>query len=199
MKVEGLFPTPIGIADIGRSFSDAELKFILEQDVYDNTGNKISKDHKMLNNNVMASLKKIVSGKLNEYFNAVHAPADDVSIHITQSWSNYTKKGEFHHIHSHQNSFVSGVLYVNADEKKDKIFFYKDEYRQLDITPKEWNHFNSKSWWIPVKTGDIVMFPSSLTHAVQTVETEEPRVSIAFNTFLSGTIGADMDLTLLKL
>ena len=57
---------------------------------------------------------------------------------------------------------------------------------------------NSESWWFEVNEGDVIMFPSSLTHMVQTVDGEE-RISIAFNTFLKGTVGDTNDLTELML
>ena len=50
-----------------------------------------------------------------------------------------------------------------------------------------------------VKTGDIVLFPSSLTHMVETKEGDNTRVSLAFNVFIKGTIGNNKQLTELKL
>ena len=48
-------------------------------------------------------------------------------------------------------------------------------------------------------TGDIMLFPSSLTHMVQTVDADATRISIAFNTFPKGYIGDDLELTGLHL
>jgi uncharacterized protein (TIGR02466 family) len=130
----------------------------------------------------------------------LYSPVWPVEAYITQSWLNYTKPGQFHHKHSHANSFLSGVLYVNADPEKDKIFFFNDEkHHMFQLTSNNFNMFNSASWWIPVKRSQIVIFKSDMTHAVQTVDAEETRISLAFNTFLKGTIGHEDTLTGLKL
>jgi hypothetical protein len=91
------------------------------------------------------------------------------------------------------------VFYVNADPANDKIYFYNDTYRQIDVPPTDWNLYNSKSWWMEAKTGGLLLFPSSLTHTVQQVTADEDRISIAFNTFLKGNLGDNKDLTELKL
>jgi uncharacterized protein (TIGR02466 family) len=95
---------------------------------------------------------------------------------------------------------VSGVFYVNSDEKFDKIKFYKkDVYQIIKPEIKEWNLWNSESWWFTVKTGDIILFPSSLTHMVETKEGNNTRISLAFNVFIKGMVGNNKDLTELKL
>ena len=48
---------------------------------------------------------------------------------------------------------------------------------------------NSDTWFFPVKTGDLIMFPSSTTHQVETKQGNNTRISLAFNTFISGLIG----------
>jgi uncharacterized protein (TIGR02466 family) len=120
-------------------------------------------------------------------------------LYITQSWANYTEQGQFHHKHAHPNSFISGVFYVQSDNAKDRIYFYKDGYSQLKVPPKEWNLYNSDSWWFEAITGRLVLFPSSLTHMVVAVESEKTRVSLSFNTFLKGYVGSEDELTGLRL
>jgi hypothetical protein len=45
------------------------------------------------------------------------------------------------------------------------------------------------------KTGDIILFPSSLTHMVETKEGTNTRISLAFNVFIKGTVGNNKNLT----
>jgi hypothetical protein len=45
----------------------------------------------------------------------------------------------------------------------------------------------------------LILFPSSLTHMVPTIQGEQTRISLSFNTFPVGTVGEEMDLTGLKL
>ena len=99
------------------------------------------------------------------------------------------------HKHTHSNSFLSGVYYIDASEENDKITFFKDGYKQIKLTSAEWNWWNSESWWVTVKTGQIVVFPSHLTHMVEQKAGNNVRCSLAFNTFLKGTIGENESLT----
>ena len=64
---------------------------------------------------------------------------------------------------------------------------------------KEYNLYNSETWWFPVKTLDVVLFPSSLTHRVEVKQGTNTRISLAFNTFIKGTVGNNKKLTELRL
>ena len=59
--------------------------------------------------------------------------------------------------------------------------------------------WNSSTWFFPVQTGDLFMFPSSTTHQVETKKGNNTRVSLAFNTFYKGNIGSNSKLIELKL
>jgi hypothetical protein len=56
-----------------------------------------------------------------------------------------------------------------------------------------------KAWWFEVGTGDLVLFPSSLTHMVETVKGDQTRISLSFNTFPVGNIGEEVSLTGLQI
>jgi uncharacterized protein (TIGR02466 family) len=195
--IHSLFPTPIFFSSLEREFTPLELKFVdkNKKDTYNNTGNITSNDNYVLNEKPFLNLKNELDLKVKEYFDKIICPSNKVKPYITQSWLNYTKKNQYHHKHQHPNSLVSGVFYINADEKLDKIKFFKEDYQPIKLEIKEYNLFNSQSWWFTVKTGDIVLFPSSLTHMVETKEGDNTRVSLAFNVFVEGKIGNNKDLT----
>jgi hypothetical protein len=90
---------------------------------------------------------------------------------------------------------VSGVFYLSADPVEDTITFWRSGYRQLYLQPKTYDTFNSDSWRFKVKTCDIVMFPSSLSHSVSEITTDKVRVSLAFNSFIKGELGDKKLLT----
>ena len=123
----------------------------------------------------------------------------DIKPYITQSWLNYTETNQYHHKHEHPNSLVSGVFYINADEDNDKIRFFSNKYEVIRPEINEFNLFNSTTWWFPVKTNDIVLFPSSLTHCVDIKKGTNTRISLAFNVFIKGKIGKEKLLTELKI
>ena len=90
---------------------------------------------------------------------------------------------------------MSGVFYPDCDQKVDSINFFNEVYKQIVPHPKEFNGFNSRTFTLPLKTGDIVLFPSSLTHMVETKKGNNTRTSLAFNTFMKGTMGSKSGLT----
>lgn len=199
MNVHNLFPLPIGFARLGRDLTEKELKFILGQDKYANQGNTTSSDRTILQHKELTDIREFIEDAMVDYFKTVHDPKGDVALYVTQSWANYTEPGQWHHRHSHPNSFISGVFYPQADREVDKIYFYKSGYERIKVQPATWNHWNSESWWFEVGAGDLILFPSHLEHMVETKVGNETRVSIAFNTFLKGHIGVDESLTGLQL
>ena len=198
MGIHNLFPTPVGIYKLDRDLSNVEKEFLLELEQKDNKGNTTSVNNYVLKDKKLSNLKGFFELSLGKYFMEVFKPSTNVKSYITQSWVNYSKKGQYHHKHQHPNSFISGIFYVEADEKKDKIYFFKNEYKPLKIPTENYNLWNSESWWFEVKTGDLFLFPSCLTHEVETVQTDL-RVSLSFNTFLKGSFGKNNELTELVL
>ena len=199
MNTHNLFPTAVTYFDFGSKLTDLELKFITEQETRNNDGNTTSVNNNLFESAELAEVARFCEESLQQYFKEVYAPKHDVTPYITQSWANYTKKGQWHHKHEHPNSFISGVFYVQAQKDIDKIYFYKNGYQQIKLPTDNYNLYNSDSWWLGVEIGQLILFPSHLTHMVQTVQTDETRISISFNTFLKGYIGNDMELTGLHL
>jgi uncharacterized protein (TIGR02466 family) len=197
--IHNLFPTPVGMYKLDRELTEKELSFIKGQETRSNMGNVTSTDNTVLRNRSMTKLRDFIESSVSEYFKTVHSPKHDVNLRITQSWINYTEPGQYHHKHSHPNSFVSGVFYPQANRETDKIYFCRDGFQQIKFPPSDWNVWNSESWWFEVGTGDLILFPSSLTHMVETVKGEDTRISLSFNTFPVGLVGEEMDLTGLKL
>lgn len=194
MNLYNIFPTSVAKFELGREFTSEEMQFVTSQSTHTNMGNTTSNNRYVFRDDTMAKLREFAESCLDQYLKTVYVPKHNVKLQVTQSWLNYTKPGQFHHKHSHQNSFVSGVLYLKAARERDKIYFYKDGYEQINLQADNYNLFNSSSWWFEVGSGDLMLFPSSLTHMVQTVEGEE-RISLAFNSFPVGYIGEETTLT----
>ena len=195
LDFENLFPTPVGRLDLNKPFTKKEIQFINELKRRPNVGNETSEDYYIFKSKELKRVSDLIDKAVNDYFKRVFAPERNVRLYVTQSWANYSKKGQFHHKHHHPNSIVSGVLYVNAVPEIDRIYFYSDKEPMLEITTKDWNVWNSKSWWLPVATNNIVLFPSTFTHMVEEVINADERVSISFNTFVIGEIGDNKNLT----
>mgnify|MGYP003630345625 CR=1 len=193
--VQGIFPVPIYFSDLKNPLNKKQITFIKNNKTRTNEGNFSSQDNYILNNKNLSSLKKELETKINDYFNKIIKPLDDIKPYITQSWLNFTNRNEYHHQHAHANSIVSGVLYLDVDPKKDKIFFHNNVYKQIDIYSQEYNPFNSNSWWFPIQNNQLILFPSSTTHSVEIKKENNKRISLAFNTFVKGKIGHNDNLT----
>jgi uncharacterized protein (TIGR02466 family) len=195
--IKGIFPTPVYLSKLDRLLTPLELKFVdkSKKDFYKNNGNITSNNNYILNEKPFDNIKKELDLRVQDYFDKVISPANNIIPYITQSWLNYTETNQYHHKHNHPNSLISGVFYINCDEQFDKIKFFKEDYKTIKPEVKDWNLYNSESWWFSVKTGDVILFPSSLTHMVENKEGTNTRISLAFNVFIKGTIGNNKNIT----
>lgn len=211
IELHNLFPTPVMVADFKRDFSQEEMDFFKKQIEGDLKYNG-SKGHKYKNKNYisnsttileapeMENLKYDIVEMLYLFIKQIYRPVNDVLPYITQSWLTITKEGEFHHIHNHPNSFLSGTLYIDADENLDSIMFFKPHiYNSLRLYSEEMNSYNNSTHTIKAKTGRIIIFPSHVDHYVAPKVGKNLRTTLTFNSYLKGTIGTEDSLTLLTL
>ena len=198
--INNLFSTPIYTTKIDRGFTKQEFQFVDNQKnkCINNQGNINTKDNYILNRKEFKNIKKFLDKHCKEYLNTVICPKNNIELYITQSWLNYTESNQYHHKHEHPNSVVSGVFYFDSDIKNDKILFsHSRGYQQISptIDNTKFNLWNSGTWFFPVKTSDLFMFPSSTTHQVETKKGNNTRISLAFNTFYKGSVGSNTELT----
>ena len=198
--INNIFPTPIYTTKINRKFTKQELQFVNEQKKHckKNTGNINTEDNYILNRKQFKNIKKFLDKHCKDYLEKIICPKNNIELYITQSWLNYTEANQYHHKHEHPNSVISGVLYFDSDKENDKILFSSSRgYQQIKpvIDKTKFNIWNSETWFFPVETGNLFMFPSSTTHQVETKQGANTRISLAFNTFYKGTVGSNKDLT----
>lgn len=197
--IDGIFPVPIYYSFDVKKFTKAELTAVNnhKKNCYGNVGNITSNNTYVLNTKSFQQLKSTLTRHINEYFQKVYMPKKkDLKLYITQSWLNYTKNNEFHHLHSHQNSFVSGVLYIKANPEFDSIILEKRQpLENILMNPHTYGLFNSAQWNYKIKTGMLILFPSTTPHSVKTKKDNNERISLAFNTYIKGTLGDTKSLT----
>jgi uncharacterized protein (TIGR02466 family) len=201
MKIDGLFPIPFGFKNFHRPLNPIENIIIENQERRKNVGNQSSSNVNLLEVKELAELKRFIEQSVNEFFDKVYQPTTKAEIYITQSWSNYTSKGMEHHRHTHANSYLSGVFYTHCNN--DKICFFDDMgialRRSMRFEPREFTEFNSDFWKVDINQGMLIMFPSYLAHSVDVIDDDHERISIAFNTYVRGSVGSVSGLTNLNL
>jgi uncharacterized protein (TIGR02466 family) len=184
----GLFPTPLASFDFSHILTTDNLNYakkILE-DYEKNMGNVTSKNGFVLELPQLVELKNFVNESLDIFMKEIVGSAN-AKVGVTQSWLNLTKKGEFHHQHSHANSIFSGVMYLHTSEN-DRIVFSRPigQNSSYFLEVNSYNNFNSETWWMPASLNKMYIFPSWLRHEVPAIDTDE-RISLSFNTLpLSG-------------
>jgi len=205
-KVIGVFPTPVYYNILKNNFSKKEKNFLdkeikIVRDITLSLGkNKehlvpspvlcIPKNVYVLDSKELKNLKNNILLEVKNYFKEIIDTRNKIEPYINQSWLNFTVKGTRHVSHHHENSYLSGVLYLETDET-DQITFSKSNYSQMNIESKNYNPFNSQSWSLPVIKNQIIIFPSSLLHSVDIKKGDKDRISLAFNVFLKGKIGEE--------
>lgn len=200
MVIHELFPTVVGEYNLGRNFSEQEKEIFRSlNEMEKNIGNLNTVNKNVLDIEGLKSVKDKIIFCSEQYINKIINPKNKIVPYVTQSWINFTNMNQYHHKHNHSNSLLSGVMYIYADSNIDRITFHDNRYYQINLPPKNYTRINSSSWDIGVKTNDIFIFPSHLVHEVKTSSNENPRISLAFNIFISGIIGEKNDMTELVL
>lgn len=105
---------------------------------------------------------------------------------IKEMWMNVLSTGGHQSMHSHANSFISGVIYLTDCHASAKTVFHRsmggrefvfsNTHADAAVTP-----YNGDRWAASdVERGDMILFPSSILHAVPENQGNE-RITIAFN------------------
>lgn len=195
-----LFPTPLLICPYPFGY-EKELEWIKNQECKRKNDteaihyNRQSKDTFILDNPELSKIRTFIETKLNQYVVKIHNSSDKLV--ITQSWLNKSGKGESHHLHHHPNSMISGVWYPAIHEKLPPIQFHRSERKDISLKVNKHNNFTSETFMLPLKKGELILFPSSLHHQVQPNQSHEERISLSFNTWAKGSLGKIESLTYL--
>ena len=199
-NINNIFPSPVYIAKRDSDLTSNEEKdisSIVKEGMKKNVSNFSSTNSYIFDEN-LKELKQFCEQQIKIYVEQVINPKEELDFYITQSWLNMTEPGEFHHTHYHQNSIISGVFYIAAEED-DKITF-SDPNAQvkelIEFEQKAYNLWNSSNWFFPSITNELILFPSWLGHRVESNEkATTDRISIAFNTFVRGNLGERKEFT----
>ena len=119
----------------------------------------------------------------------------DIEFEMTNSWVVKHDKGDWGQAHIHTNCLLSGVVYLQTDDKSGKIVFRKEtNYSNLfptgvDVDFTTWNVFNARMWSFQPHDNEMFLFPSTLLHSVDKNESDLERYSVAFNFFPRGKLG----------
>lgn len=200
-EVHTLFAEPYFRASIAGSISPQQIAFIQNLKMTTNPENMISENLYIFEEPELKSVKDAIQEILDIYARDVLCIPQQ--LYVTQSWSLICKSGMGMHSHSHSNSILSGSLYYCElpAPVSGMVFTRYDSYQQIDLPPdaQKRNIYNSPINRVIPKQNDVLLFSSRLTHMVEQNQSNQLRHSIAFNTFVKGTLGNLRAVTELKL
>lgn len=140
-------------------------------------------------------LMKIIDQHVEIFIKDIYKMSEDINLQCCGSWINLHKnKTDWAQEHWHPNAMISGVLYLDAPPLSAGITFHSDRSRShlfgwfFDPKYTEKNRYNSSIATIPVKTGTLLLFPSTLAHSVSINKGNVNRYSFAFDYIPVGTI-----------
>jgi uncharacterized protein (TIGR02466 family) len=198
-KIDSIFPTPLYL---GKTYG-----LTLEEETYmnqcktrnalSNGGTEVSEEDYVLS--YMPNLTTQIKEHLSNYVDNILCPENKVEIEITQSWINKSNINSYRDPHIHTNSFISGVIYLT--DSLTPIVFHKPtkHLNWFDIESTKINAYNTHVYNQGVFKNMLLLFPSNLAHSVVMNTSNDPRISIAFNTFIKGNLGSRNRMTFLEL
>tara|TARA_B100002019_G_C21047144_1_gene487370 strand:+ start:86 stop:685 length:600 start_codon:yes stop_codon:yes gene_type:complete len=127
----------------------------------------------------MGELTKVIQQYLqSEYVpstpNAIELPP--IAIDLCAYWINVMPPGAYHRIHTHPNTNLSGVIYLQAPEGSGDLYIPSPYDNCINTIIK-----TVPDYVLKPEVRQVYLFPSSLPHSVSRNESDEDRVSISFN------------------
>jgi len=191
-----LFSAPVYVNDVGE-FEKPNLESLqFSSSIPGGAYNFLSSvDKNVLDRPDFKHVHEIVMREVHRYARELLAVSDSIELYVTNSWVNIYKRGHFAGPHVHNNSLISGVLYLKAMEDCGDIVFHRDVPSllpfppALDLDVDSFNIYNCKSWGHRPKTNEICLFPSVVMHSVDPNQSDEERCCLAFNVFVRGDFG----------
>jgi uncharacterized protein (TIGR02466 family) len=185
-KVIGLFPTPLMRVDrcLGEDLIEAFVERARGLERQSNTATDLLSHTEMLEPGSDAScerLARIVTPHLVQFGALLFAK--DLRWFVKELWLNVLERGGNQFMHTHANSFVSGIVYLTKPHPSASTVFRKvtggGEFIFKNDVPL--GHFSSDTWILSdIEAGDLVLYPSYVLHGVPPNDGEQ-RITLAFN------------------
>ena len=195
-EVVPLFHTPLYVSKM--DLTDTEIQNLINQqyeDIRPRNG-RISKTKYVLHEARFRPLLKKLNKHVDIYTRDLLKVKHEITFSLKNSWCMQHDSGHWAQKHYHQNSIISGVLYIKTSSTSGNIFFHNKLIQNnlfspiLQIPFEEENIHNSDTYWIHPEDGTLVMFPSFLEHSVNTNKSNDARYCLPFNYAIKGVLGA---------
>ena len=141
-------------------------------------------------------MRNLIVDHLKNFIHNIVSVDSSIKWKMMNSWVVRHKKGDWSQSHNHPNCTLSGILYLQVDENSGRICFENINRKTLfeeclPLPLKEHNMLNSSKYYFSPKSGDIVIFPSHLSHSVEVCKSENERYCLPFNVYCEGYFGKE--------
>jgi Putative 2OG-Fe(II) oxygenase len=195
--VAPLFSTPIYIGEVQITNEEREHCASLPKSEGSFSNFLISHDDKVLDDQILCNLKNQALGHLNQYVDGVYRVRHDTfDFYINTSWVSDVVYDTAVGPHRHCHSIFTGVIVLESSDVSRLIL----DNPQTPIIPgffnfryEEFNPYNSIDWYFDLKPNQIYLFPSNLNHSAKCITSHGKLTTIAFDTFVRGTVGKHSD------
>ena len=189
--------TPIFSNFYSKTNLDIDLDFLetyLRNIILEDSGRKISNyggyQSKDLNiNEYTQPLLTRVNYCVNEVAKSIGLKENKLK--LQKFWLNVNSKKDFNVPHTHNGSIISGVFYVKCPKNCGDLAFrnqngdilrcYLRHSNLIGGIDYNFTEFTSELWSVIPEENSLILFPSWLEHYVEPNNSEEKRISIAFN------------------
>ena len=198
-QILNIFPVPIYYEHCVFDYSK-ELEFLknldLDYSANDNAYKRsVSKDRFLTRLPELKRIRDFFDIAVDTYIKNIYKSR--TQLYITQCWLNVAYPGGFHPEHYHPNSIISGVWYPEFETDKQPFIHFCNYQKPSLISLKmdDRNLYNSDIMQAPIKSGNLLLFPSNLFHGVRINQSNKNRYSVSFNTWTLDDLGNEEELT----
>jgi len=187
MKIHHPFVIPISESSLQISSDLLEHVNSLEMVSTNLNNSLISKEMNVLSLKEFKELRNQIGNNILYFLCEECGLPKDIQVEITSSWVNIHKKGDWAQSHKHMNSILSGVIYLSTPEKCGNIVFDNPCElfgRTIIFDYQSHNQLNRGEYEIEPKKNKLYLFPSHLVHSVLRNESDDDRISLAFNCYI---------------
>ena len=202
MEVLDIKALPLGMFKNTYTARPAEIEHIKKLHFDVNVGgvNITTTNIKVLDHPIFKKLSKIIDKNAREYVEKVLGISDKIK--RVHSWATVTHKGQHHGHHKHPGAFISVVYYAKCNSGVFNTAFDRSMIQEgffLDYSIKDFNKYNCVTWHVKTESNDMLAFPGWISHGSTPSESDEPRILIGANYFLTGAVGFSDRISLLHL
>jgi len=190
MKINNLFPTPLGLSQYAKhsEIKDLLVKHCLEIESTHRSGgdNWISKNlyntcdtYNILKDSVFNDLNKWIEEEANKFKNTLGQTKPIIPV---KGWFNIYRKNSFQEYHNHNFNYISAIYYLKSKESDAKISFKSPIHPNInDADFIQDNAYTWSSCSVIPNEGVLLLFKSDLNHCVEPQNIDNTRISLAYN------------------